>query len=279
MSITLSSSEPRLEAFLSVLPISVRTLLDEPLRHPSKPLSFAWSEIVQNYRRSLLGPFWITLNLVIFVGCMTLVYGSLFSVRTDEYAGYLACGMIAWLWVSALLTDAGNTFIFYAHFVKNTPLDKSFLIWASAWKQALIFAHHLIVYVAFVLLGIVKLTVYSFLAIPAIIVLFAMSIPITAIMAILFPRFRDLSRLITSFMMVVLMVTPIFWQPQMLKGWRTLLISFNPIYYIVEFVRKPLLGQPLDPVTALVVPCMAVGFWILGAWFYRKYSKYAVFWL
>jgi ABC-type polysaccharide/polyol phosphate export permease len=147
------------------------------------------------------------------------------------------------------------------------------------FKQVITLGHHLLAYAAFVLFGLIDLTVYTLLAIPALILLFLMSVPITAVMAILFPRFRDLSRLITSFMLVLLMVTPIFWQPSMLTGWRRLIIDFNPIYYMVELVRSPLLGKPIDPVVALAAVGMTVVFWAVGAVAYRRYSKYVVFWL
>ena len=254
-------------------------LLREPLRRPTLPLSLAWTEVVQSYRRSLLGPFWITLNLVIFTLAMTLVYGALFSVPTAEYAAYLACGMIVWSWVSALLIEAGNTFINNAHFIKNTSIDKSILIWTFVYRQVVILAHHLLVYGALVVLGIIHLSLYTALAIPAFLVLFVMSIPITAVMSILFTRFRDLGRLISSLMLVILMVTPIFWQPGMMAGRRALLYLGNPVYYIVEFARAPLLGKPPSPLVVAVVLAMTAVIWVIGAATYRRYAKYAVFWL
>jgi ABC-type polysaccharide/polyol phosphate export permease len=258
---------------------SIASLLQEPLRRPLLPLQLAWTEVVQSYRRSLLGPFWITLNLVIFTMAMTLVYGALFAVPTTEYAAFLACGMIVWSWVSALLTEAGNTFINNAHFVKNTSIDKSILIWSFVYRQVIILAHHLLVYGALVLLNIIQLTLYTMLAIPAFLVLFVMSIPITAVMSILFSRFRDLARLIASLMLVILMVTPIFWQPGMMAGRRALLYLANPVYYIVEFARAPLLGTPPAPLVVVVVLVMTGLIWVVGAAAYRRYAKYVVFWL
>lgn len=279
MTIALPFSASPLDTFLRFLPDSVRALVEQPLRRPSLPLTLAWSETVQSYRRSLLGPLWITLNLLIFTFSMTLVYGALFSVPTMEYAGFLTCGMIVWFWVLALLNEVGNTFINYGHFVKNTPIDKAILIWATVYKQVIVLGHHLIAYAGLVAFGLIDLTFYTLLAIPAFIILFLMSVPITAVMAIHFPRFRDLSRLITSFMLVLLMVTPIFWHPSMLKGWRRLIIDFNPIYYMVELVRSPLLGKPIEPVVALAALGMTLVFWAIGAFAYRRYGKYVVFWL
>jgi ABC-type polysaccharide/polyol phosphate export permease len=261
------------------VPALIRSLVEEPLRRPALPLRLAWVEIVQSYRRSFLGPFWITLNLVIFTIAMTFVYGALFSMPTAEYAAFLACGMIVWSWVSALLTEAGNTFINNGHFVKNTCMDKSVLIWTFVYRQVIILAHHLIVYVALIFLGVIKLSLYTALALPAFGVLFLLSVPITAIMSILFPRFRDLARLIASLILVILLITPIFWQATMMTGWRTLVYLANPVYYIVEFARAPLLGKPPDPIVVAVVLAMTAAIWVLGAAVYRRYAKYVVFWL
>lgn len=254
-------------------------LLIVPLRNIRLWTGLAWMDVVQSYRRSLLGPWWITLNLVIFTVAMTLIYGALFSVPTREYAAYITCGLIGWLWISSLLTEAGNTFLNYGHFVKGTTVNKAFFVWAAAYKQMILLAHHMIVYTALVLIGVIPLTVYSLEFIPVVIVMFFISVPFTAIIAILFTRYRDLSRLVASVIVVLLMVTPIFWQPTMLTGWRIQFVHLNPVYYLIEFVRTPLLGQPLDPFVVLVVLSMTALTWIAGAIAFHRYQKYIVFWL
>lgn len=236
-------------------------------------------DTVQSYRRTFLGPFWITLNMVVLTTAMIFVYGALFAQQTKEYAAYLVCGMIAWFWISALITEVGNTFLVYAHFIKSTPIDKSQFIWATVYKQILILGHHLIVYAALVAFGVIQLTPYTVLVIPAVATIFLMSIPITAITAILFVRFRDLPRLLGSVAVVLLMITPIFWQAEMISGWRSAFVYLNPVYYVVEFIRRPLLGTPLDPIVAIVVIVSTVLLWIGGGIFYRRYEKYVVFWI
>lgn len=51
-----------------------------PLAQPSIWISLAWTDVVQSYRRTVLGPLWITASMVIFSLAMTLVYGALFGV-------------------------------------------------------------------------------------------------------------------------------------------------------------------------------------------------------
>ena len=236
-------------------------------------------DTVQSYRRTMLGPVWITLSLIVFTAAMTLVYGALFAVPTREYAAYLLCGMIVWLWVSALLTEVGNTFINSSQLLKSSTIDKSIFVWAAVHKQAIILAHHFVIYAALVALQVIQLSVYTLLAVPALVILYLLSIPVTAMAVILFCRYRDLPRLVGSSIVVVMMITPIFWQANMITGWKTVIVHFNPVYHLVEFVRAPLLGQLPAPSSVWVVMGMTAGFWILGSALYRRYEKYVVFWL
>ena len=273
------ASSESIDYYVGLLPKSFQALVKAPLLGIPLWTKLAWIEIVQSYRRTMLGPFWITLNLVIFVIAMTLVYGALFAVPTREYAAFLTCGMIGWIWVGALLTDVGNTFMTYSGFIKGTPINKSLFIWTTVSKLIIALSHHMIVWLGLVLLGIIQLSVYSLLIVPAVVILFIFSIPVTAVAAIVFTRYRDLQRLLSSMVIVLMMITPIFWQPGMLTGWRTAVYFVNPVYYLIEFVRAPLLGARPDPVVLVVMLGMLAFVWIFGAWFYRRYEKYVVFWL
>jgi homopolymeric O-antigen transport system permease protein len=266
-------------ALFGLLPASIRALVEAPLRNVPMWTTLALMDIVQSYRRTVLGPAWITINLAIFTFAMSVVYGALFGIPTRDYVGYVACGMIAWMWVSAMLMEVGNTFMTYGNFIKSTSIDKSLFIWTTVFRQLIVLAHNLVVYVVLVVIGIVPITVYSLAFIPVVMVMFLISVPFTAVTAILFVRYRDLTRLISSSIIVLMMITPIFWQPHMLGGWRSHFIHLNPIYYIIEFIRTPLLGKPLNPLIVIVILAMGLCIWILGAAFYRRYQKYVVFWL
>jgi ABC-type polysaccharide/polyol phosphate export permease len=279
MAFALRFSIDSLKPYIRYLPRSFQLLVRPPLDNVHLWTGIAWIETVQSYRRTLLGPLWITINLAIFTVAMTLIYGALFSMPTREYAAFVACGMIAWSWNNALLSDLGNTFINYSAFVRNSPINKAIFIWTAVYKQVINLCHHMIVYFVLVAVGVVKLSVYTLLFFPAVVVMFLISIPITAFMAIIFTRYRDLQRLVASTMIVFFMITPIFWQTHMISGWRTALYLFNPFYYLVEFLRMPLMGLPPDPLIVGVVLGLLVFFWIAGAAFYKRYERYVVFWL
>lgn len=254
-------------------------LLAGPLKRPKIWMNLAWNDVIQSYRRTMLGPFWITMNLVIFAFAMTLILGSVFKVSTADYAGFVVCGMIAWMWISAMLNDVGNTFIVYGQFVKSVPIDKSHFVWASVAKQVIVLVHQLIVYAGMVLIGLIHPSLWTLLAIPALALLFLMSIPFAAGAAILFTRYRDLPRLISGSIIIIMMMTPIFWKPNMIGGWRSAFVYLNPVYYVVDLIRTPLLGQPLSLLTVTVTLGMTLALWAVGAHFYARYQRYVVFWI
>ena len=54
-----------------------------------------WQDIKQRYRRSAIGPFWITLSYGTLILGMGLLYGKLLQQDMSEYLPYLAVGFVA----------------------------------------------------------------------------------------------------------------------------------------------------------------------------------------
>ena len=254
-------------------------LIGPNLLDPRKWVGLAWHDIVQSYRRTILGPFWLTLNMAIFAVAMTLIYGALFSVKPGEYSAYIVCSMMVWWWIMGILNEGGAVFLTYAQFIHATPFDKSTFVWSMAVRQLISLLHHSIVYALMIPFGLVHLNWYTLMAIPATILLFLWSVPIIAVLAILFVRYRDVQRFVGAGTIILMMVTPIFWKADMIKGWRTFIIEYNPLYYAIEVLRLPLLGKPLPPLILFTAIGLTVATWILGGWFYRRYQRYVVFWL
>lgn len=249
------------------------------VKTPRLWITLSWHEVVQSYRRTVFGPFWITLNMVIFALAMTLVYAALFGVRARDYGGYIVCSMMVWWWIMAIINESATALMNNGQLIRSLPCDKSIFIWSNAFKQVIIFCHSTLVYFALILVGLVKPTMYTFLAIPALALLFILSIPVIGILSILYVRYRDLQRLIGSVSIILMMVTPVFWKPDMMKGWRTAIFEYNPLYYLLEIVRAPLLGQPIQATVLLVVFGIALASWIIGLIFFQRYHRYVVYWL
>ena len=57
------------------------------------------------HKRTVLGPFWLLLNVIIFSTALGSVYSGLFTVDFFEYVSYVCAGFIGWLWVASFFIN------------------------------------------------------------------------------------------------------------------------------------------------------------------------------
>ena len=254
-------------------------LLVDPIKE-KKWLSIGYLDVIQSYRRSFFGPLWITLSIAIQAISVTFIYSELFKVPDQrEYYSYVVCGLIAWAWFSSLLTEMGNVFLSHASYLKNTTINKEQVVWAIGWKNVIIFIHNMFLWIIYWLFGAISVninTLYIFITFPLV---FFISLPVISALGLLFARYRDFSRLIASLITLLLIITPIFWRTEQLTGTRALLYKLNPIYYLVECIRAPLMGHEITAFTWLALLLIGVFSWTILAPFYFLKKNKLIFWL
>src|ERR1700682_586658 len=78
-----------------------------------------WDDIRQRYRRSVLGPFWITLSMGAFILLLGIIYSRLFHMELENYMPYLSVGYIVWGFMSAAINDSCIAFTDTARIIKQ----------------------------------------------------------------------------------------------------------------------------------------------------------------
>jgi len=68
-------------------------------------------DIRKRYRRSVLGPFWITISLGAFIHGLGFIYSPLVGGGTASFLPFVTFGFIAWQFISQLVLDGCNVFI------------------------------------------------------------------------------------------------------------------------------------------------------------------------
>ncbi len=213
-------------------------------------------EIRSLYKRSFLGPWWITISLGISIGAMGLLYAKLFHMTLTEYLPYLTNGLISWTLISALIIQSSTIFVVNEGVIRQTNLPFSFYIFRMICKSIITWAHHLIILV-FVLICFGKIPdlniLWIFISMFLIIIAaFSWSL----IFGTLCLYFRDLQQIIVSLVQLVFFVTPIFWMPKLLGGTQWIL-KYNLFYYYIKlstypFIHKSILDDGLLFQTSLI---------------------------
>lgn len=201
----------------------------------------AKQDIRQRYRRSALGPFWITLSMVISIVAIGLVYGNLFGVELKGYLPYLTVGFILWSFISTVVVESCGVITGAESIIKQIRLPFGVFILRMVWRNLLILAHHSVVLV------IVLVIFDAWVDVNILLLVLAMGINIIAgiflsyILGAVCCRYRDVAQIINSVMQVVFYVTPVIWKADILKNNKWIL-DFNPFYYFLEIIRYSLIG-------------------------------------
>jgi ABC-2 type transport system permease protein/lipopolysaccharide transport system permease protein len=240
--------------------------------------TLGWVDVRQRYRRSVIGPFWITISIGMLVAGLGVVYATLFKQDLRTYLPFVAVGIIVWNLISALLTDGAMAFISAEYTIKQIPFPLTIYIYREVWRNLIVFAHNMIIYVLILLIFGINPGFGVLWAIPALALVLANGLGFAAILGILSARFRDIPPLITNFVQLVFFVTPILWQKEILQQ-REWIAALNPFAYLIEIVRKPLLGQPVPLNSWLIVcGCTALNL-VIATLFYRRYRWRIPYWM
>jgi ABC-type polysaccharide/polyol phosphate export permease len=221
-----------------------------------------WYDVRQKYRRSILGPFWLTISTGIMVVALGILYSTLFKLPIQEYIPHFAVGYVIWIFISSQLTEACTTFTQFDSIIKQIANPPPIYILRVLWRNLITLAHNLVIVfivVTFVGTGwhaIAPLSILGLALVTAF--LFFVSIPL----AMLCTRFRDLTQIVGVAVQILFFFTPVMWNTKSLPREHAWIADFNPFYHLLDIVRAPLLGEPPQATSWL----WAVGAVIVAAW-------------
>jgi len=204
--------------------------------------AMAMQDIKMRYRGSLLGPFWLTISMVIMIAAMGLIYARMFNMEITHYLPFLTVGLVIWNFVSTVIIEGCQTFLSAQNIITQVRLPFSIHAWRNVCRNLIVLAHNMVI-VPFVLVLFGVHIGWSVLAIiPALVVLTINGPWISILLGMISARYRDVPPIVMSFVTVIFFITPIFWPPETLGIWMQAL-PLNPLFAAVDVVRAPLLGS------------------------------------
>ena len=238
----------------------------------------AFHDIRQRFRRSTLGPFWLTLSMGIMIGAMGLVFSTLLHQHIGETLPYIATGIIFWGLLTSCISEGALTFIAAESFIRNVPAPVSVHFYRMMARNLFIWLFNMAIYLLVVAVFPISPGWNLALFLPGF-VLFLVNIAWIALAsAILSTRYRDIPQVITNFVQVVFFVTPIFWSPSAMSQ-RPAFVELNPFYHLLAIVREPLLGASPPARSWLFCIAMAIIGLATTFWLYRRAHARIAYWV
>ncbi|WP_293868635.1 glycosyltransferase [uncultured Alsobacter sp.] len=239
--------------------------------------ALAWSDIRHRYARSILGPFWMTLQMSIMVAVLGSVLGHVSGGSAFERLPILAASLTAWMFFSGVILDATTALQDSASLIKDRALPPVTFLLQCTFRQGLFALHNACV----PLLLWLVLTPHSLSgllpAIPGLLLFAACTFGLGLLLGTLATRFRDLKPIIESTLTLGFLSSPIVWTPEMLNSAATV-IRINPLTHLFAVWREPLFTGHLST-ASLAVVLAGVGTLALASLVVVARLRRAAFWV
>lgn len=217
----------------------------------------AKTDIAMRYRRSLLGPFWISIAMAAMVLSIGTLFSQVMQTPYQEFLTYFGCGILAWTLLSTMITESCIIVTEAEGHLRSIRIPIPVLAARMVMRNFIIFGHNaLVVLTMLVLLG-HQFAWANILAIPGLMAYAVIGLCVGIAMGPFCARFRDVPPLVANVIQILFFLTPIFWVPGSSLS-RTVVIHGNPFFHLVEVVRRPLLGEAPDALSCLAVGLIAL---------------------
>lgn len=210
--------------------------------------SYLAVESVKNrYRRTVLGPWWVTLQMGVYIIGIGVVFGHLLRTDLRTFLPYVAVGFIVFNLLAGLTRAGVEVFVKGSSTLRGTRQPLSNLVLRDVAIEFIHFAHNIVLFFPFVVAGYVPISPRMLIALPVVAVIAVNGLFVGLWLGPAVARFRDVEPLVNSFLGVIIFFSPVFYRlDDLSSGVRNALLAWNPFTYLICAFRAPLIGDPLE---------------------------------
>jgi lipopolysaccharide transport system permease protein len=239
--------------------------------------ALAAADIRSKYRRTLLGPWWITATNAITALIMGLVAGRFIGANMKTYLPYFMISMTIWNFISSSLSESCHTMIGAGGMIKAMDMPILIHVMRMVQRNLIIFLHNIVVIPFIWLIVPWPVGFAALLSVLGLALVYVFCVSGAIIISMICVRYRDVPPVVASVLQLLFFVSPIIWEPSRIQGGEFIL-ALNPIAYLLAITRDPLMGN----VPSLESWAGAIGFvaavTLAMLYIYTRYRARVVYW-
>ena len=239
--------------------------------------ALAAGDIRSKYRRTVLGPWWITATNAFTALIMGLVAGRFLGADMRTYLPHFMVSMTMWNFISSSLNEACTVIISAGGMIKAVDMPILIHIMRMVQRNLIIFLHNIVVIPFIWLVYPWPIGFQSLLAPVGLLIVYLAVVCGSVIVSMICVRYRDVPPVMASILQLLFFVSPIIWVPDHVRG-SEFIVALNPVAYLLAVTRDPIMG--VSP--SFLSWAGAVGFVALAAvamaYIYTRYRSRVVFW-
>lgn len=237
------------------------------------------AEVRQRYRRSVIGPIWVSLTMAVQALVMGYLLSMLFNQEANRFMPFVCISLIVWNYFSSSINEGAMCFISMSGIILQVRRSLWTYILLILWRNAIIFLHTIPVFLLVALaFGIYPR--FNYFLIPFGVSLFLLNVAwMSCLAGVLSARFHDIPQIILNAMNVIIWLTPVYYNQNQLGHNAKTLISLNPLTSMIEVVRGPFLNETPSAFNWLICIIFAVFGWGITFLVFSKYRSRIAFWI
>lgn len=242
-------------------------------------LLISWQDVRLRYRRSHLGPLWITISMAVQIYTMGFLYSQLLQVDLNDYYPYLAGGLLTWSLISSLITDSTIGFISSENYLRQMKIPYTIFIMRILCRNLIIFFHNIVVIIPIILMFHLPITLNFIAIIPGLLIILLNGFGFGFLFSMLGARYRDINQIIQTVVQVAFFLTPVMWQSSRIPLKDQFIIDYNPFAQFLGIIRQPLIGQMPSLYAYLFTTIMGFCAIITALIIFNRMRKQIIYWL
>jgi lipopolysaccharide transport system permease protein len=239
--------------------------------------ALAAGDIRSKYRRTFLGPWWITATNGMTALIMGLVAGRFLGADMKTYLPHFMVSMTIWNFISSSLSESCYTMINAGGMIKAVDMPLLIHIMRMVHRNLIIFLHNAAIIPVLWLFNPWPVGFQSLLAVPGLVIVYVFVVGASTIVSMICVRYRDVPPVIASLLQLLFFVSPIIWVPSQIRGGE-LAVALNPIAYMLSITRDPIMSVPLHPSTWIGAIICVAALSAAMAYIYTRYRSRVVYW-
>ncbi len=241
-----------------------------------------WSFLAQrrlrdSYRRTMLGPLWMTMIVAIFVGGFSIIGALLFQVNIQAMLPELAVGFVVWQFFANCIVNGSGILRSYASVRHSRAVPFTTFLMASVAAEVLKFAHHAIIWPVVAIFFVPFYPNWG-MAILTFVLVLANCFFMSYVLAIVCVKIADLQHVASSALQILFFLTPVIWPLERLAAVPQVYL-YNPAFYIIHPLKASVLGQPVEAYQVWgLVGLLALNMTVFTLFIHRYYHRIQ-FWI
>ena len=237
---------------------------------------FLFEELVKRdfkvkYKRTVLGMGWSVLSPLLTLLVMNIVFSHFFGRGIKHYTIYLFCGNLIFSYYIESTSGVMNSLMSNSKIFSKINIPKYMFLLSKNVSSLINFGLTLLVFFMFCLTDGIDFGIHFIALIYPIIFLVVFNIGVGLVLSALFVFYRDMSYLYDVFTMLLMYMSAIFYNIDIMPLQYQKLFLLNPIYVYIKYFRDVVLQGDIPSFEIhLLCAFYAIVALLAGAWIYKK---------